>query len=113
MVKIAGALEDAAKAMQGAEQRLQARDPKAALPGEQQALANLQRAEEAYRDVRVRMDQQRGGGGGGGGQQSAGAAEELANLFQLEMDKLRNQYETCSAASSRPPTRRSTRCSSG
>jgi hypothetical protein len=81
--------------MQGAEQRLQSRDPKGALPGEQQALASLQRAEEAYRDVRVRMDQQRGGGGGGGGgQQSSGAAEELANLFQLEMDKLRNQYET-------------------
>ena len=95
MVKVAGALEDAAKAMQSAEQRLQARDAKSALPAEQQALASLQRAEEAYRDVRVRMDQQRGGGGGGGGgQQSSGAAEDLANLFQLEMDKLRNQYET-------------------
>jgi hypothetical protein len=94
MVKIAGALEEAAKAMQAAEQRLQARDPKGALPGEQQALASLQRAEEAYRDVRVRMSQERGGGGGAGGQQSSGAAEELANLFQLEMDKLRNQYET-------------------
>ena len=95
MVKVAGALEEAAQAMQGAEQRLQARDPKGALPAEQQALASLQRAEEAYRDVRVRMDQQRGGGGGGGGgQQSSGAADDLANLFQLEMDKLRNQYET-------------------
>jgi hypothetical protein len=95
MVKVAGALEEASRAMQGAEQRLQTRDPKGALPAEQQALANLQRAEEAYRDVRVRMDQQRGGGGGGGGgQQSSGAADELANLFQLEMDKLRNQYET-------------------
>ena len=66
--------------------------PRGALPGEQQALASLQRAEEAYRDVRVRMTQEQGGGGGGG-QQSA-AAEELADLFQLEMDKLRNQYET-------------------
>jgi hypothetical protein len=94
MLKVAGALEEAARAMQGAELRLQARDPKGALPGEQQALASLQRAEEAYRDVRVRMDQQRGGGGGGGGQQSSGAADELANLFQLELDKLRNQYET-------------------
>jgi hypothetical protein len=94
MVKVAGALEEAAKAMQGSEQRLQARDPKGALPGEQQALASLQRAEEAYRDVRVRMEQQQGGGGGGGGQQSSGAADELANLFQLELDKLRNQYET-------------------
>jgi hypothetical protein len=94
MVTIAGALEEAGKAMQGAEQRLQARDPKGALPGEQQALASLQRAEEAYRDVRVRMSQERGGGGGGGGGQQSAAAEELANLFQLEMDKLRNQYET-------------------
>jgi hypothetical protein len=91
---IAAALEEAAKAMQGAEQRLQARDPKGALPAEQQALASLQRAEEAYRDVRIRLDQQRGGGGGGGGGQQSGASEELANLFQLEMDKLRNQYET-------------------
>ncbi len=94
MIKIAGALEDAAKAMQGAEQRLQARDAKGALPGEQQALANLQRAEEAYRDVRVHMSQERGGGGGGGGGRQSAAAEELANLFQLEMDKLRSQYET-------------------
>jgi hypothetical protein len=94
MVTIAGALQDAAKAMQGAEQRLQVRDAKGALPGEQQALAHLQRAEEAYRDVRVRMSQERGGGGGGGGGQQSAASEELANLFQLEMDKLRNQYET-------------------
>jgi hypothetical protein len=94
MIKIAGALEEAAKAMQSAEQRLQARDAKSALPSEQQALASLQRAEEAYRDVRVRMSQERGGGGGGGGGQQSAAADELAGLFQLEMDKLRNQYET-------------------
>jgi hypothetical protein len=79
--------------MEAAEQRLQARDPKNALAPEQQALASLQRAEEAYRDVRVRMDRQQGGGGGGGGGRSA-AADELADLFQLEADKLRNQYET-------------------
>jgi hypothetical protein len=94
MVTIAAALQDAAKAMQTAEQRLQGRDAKGALPGEQLALAHLQKAEEAYRDVRVRMSQERGGGGGGGGGQQSGASEELANLFQLEMDKLRNQYET-------------------
>ena len=79
--------------METAEQKLQARDARNALPAEQQALASLQRAEEAYRDVRVRMEQQQGGGGGGG-QGSSGAADELADLFQLEMDKLRNQYET-------------------
>lgn len=93
MKDIAGHLEAAAASMEAAEQKLQARDPKNALPAEQQALASLQRAEEAYRDVRVRMDRQQGGGGGGGGGRSA-AADELADLFQLEADKLRNQYET-------------------
>ena len=93
MKDIAGHLEAAAASMEAAEQKLQARDAKNALPAEQQALASLQRAEEAYRDVRVRMDRQQGGGGGGGGGRSA-AADELADLFQLEADKLRNQYET-------------------
>ncbi len=93
MKDIAGHLEAAAASMEAAEQKLQARDPKNALPPEQQALASLQRAEEAYRDVRVRMDRQQSGGGGGGGGRSA-AADELADLFQLEADKLRNQYET-------------------
>ena len=32
---------------------------------------------------------QQGGGGG-----SAANAEDLADLFELELDKLRNQYET-------------------
>ena len=90
---VAAGLAEASRAMAAAESKLQARDARNALPPEQQALASLQRAEEAYRDVRIRMEQQQGGGGGGGGQQSA-AAEELADLFQLEMDKLRNQYET-------------------
>ena len=94
MKDIAGHLEAAAASMEAAEQKLQARDPKNALPPEQQALASLQRAEEAYRDVRVRMDRQQGGGGGGGGGGRSAAAEELADLFQLEADKLRNQYET-------------------
>ena len=93
MKDIAGHLEAAAESMAAAEQKLQARDAKNALPPEQQALASLQRAEEAYRDVRVRMDRQQGGGGGGGSGRSA-AADELADLFQLEADKLRSQYET-------------------
>jgi hypothetical protein len=94
MKDIAGHLDAAAESMAAAEQKLQARDPKNALPAEQQALASLQRAEEAYRDVRVRMDRQQGGGGGGGGGGRSAAADELADLFQLEADKLRNQYET-------------------
>ena len=94
MKVIATGLADAAKAMAAAERKLQVRDPKGALPPEQQALAGLLRAEEAYRDVRIRLDRQQGGGRGGGGQGGSAAASELADLFQLEMDKLRNQYET-------------------
>jgi hypothetical protein len=91
MKQVADALAEAAKAMREAEAKLQARDPKAALPPEQQALAALQRAEETFRDVRVTLGNP--GGGGGGAQSSEAIAEELADLFQLELDKLRNQYE--------------------
>ena len=82
-------LPRAATEMEAAESALQEQDVDAALPAEQRALQQLQRAEEAYDEVRV---QQGGGGGGGGGGQSA--AEDLADLFELEFDKLQNQYET-------------------
>ena len=86
---ILAVLPRAATEMQAAETALQEQDVDAALPAEQRALQQLQRAEEAYDEVRV---QQGGGGGGGGGGQSA--AEDLADLFELELDKLQNQYET-------------------
>ena len=81
-------LPRAATEMEAAERALQEQDVDSALPAEQRALQQLQRAEEAYDEVRV---QQGGGGGGGGGQN---AAEDLADLFELELDKLQNQYET-------------------
>ena len=88
--EISKILPRAAESMLQAEETLQTQNAKDALPPEQHALQMLQRAEEAYEDVRVAMGQQ--GGGGGGGQQSA--AEDLADLFELELDKLQNQYET-------------------
>ena len=78
-------LPQAADAMQDAEAELQGQDADGALPPEQKALQFLQRAEEAYDEVVVTM-------GGGGGSRSA--AEDLADLFELELDKLQNQYET-------------------
>ena len=86
---ILAVLPRAATEMEAAETALQEQDVDAALPAEQRALQQLQRAEEAYDEVRV---QQGGGGGGGGGGQNA--AEDLADLFELELDKLQNQYET-------------------
>ncbi|RPJ63680.1 MAG: DUF4175 family protein, partial [Acidobacteria bacterium] len=50
MKGVADGLAEAVKAMREAEPRLQARDPKGALPPEQRALRALQAAEEAYRD---------------------------------------------------------------
>jgi molybdenum-dependent DNA-binding transcriptional regulator ModE len=85
--QIAAALEEAVRAMQAAEEELGKREPGDALPREQQALQQLQRAEAVFREVQV----SRGSGGGGGG--GSANAEELADLFDLEMDKLRNQYE--------------------
>ncbi len=73
--------------MKSAEASLGKKLPKDALSPEQKALAHLQRAEGAFRDVQVSFEQSGGGGGGS-------SAEELADLFELELDKLRNQYET-------------------
>ncbi len=86
---VAEALPHAVVAMQEAEEQLGQRRAQDALSPEQRALQYLQRAEAAFREREI----SRGGGqqGGGGGQSAS--AEDLADLFDLEMDKLRNQYE--------------------
>ena len=88
MTKIAAALREAIAAMKGAEERLARSAANDAIPHEQKALQHLQRAEAAYRDVQVSFEGQQGGGGG-----AQPNAEDLADLFELENDKLRNQYE--------------------
>jgi molybdenum-dependent DNA-binding transcriptional regulator ModE len=86
---ISESLKKAIDEMGPAEEKLTAKDPDAAMPYEQRALQHLQRADAVFREVQVSFQQ---GGGGGGGQQAS--AEDLADLFELELDKLRNQYET-------------------
>ena len=83
-------LEAAGKEMQAAEEGLGRGQPAQALPAEQKALQHLQRAEAAYREMQVQM----GGQGGGGGGRDQARAEDLADLFELETDKLKNQYES-------------------
>ena len=82
-------LPKAGAAMRLAESELGERDLKGAMGPEQRALQHLQRAEAAFREVQIQQGQQGGGGGGEGS-----SSEELADLFELEMDKLRNQYES-------------------
>jgi hypothetical protein len=86
--EIAEMLPEAIAAMEEAEARLRAMTPREALGPEQQALRVIQKAEETYE--RYVGQQQQGGGGGAGGAN----AEDLADLFELELDQLQNQYET-------------------
>ncbi len=91
MATIQAVLVEAAKEMVGAEEKLGTRDGRAALPNEERALRHLQRADALYKDVQIQQQQQGGGGGGGGGAQQR--SEDLADLFELENDRMRNQYE--------------------
>ena len=86
--RIAEDLVAAMAEMKPAEERLTAKAPQEALAPEQRALVHLQRAEARFRDVQVAFQQ----GGMPGEQQQM--AEDLADLFELELDKLHNQYET-------------------
>ncbi|HXV86739.1 MAG TPA: hypothetical protein VD793_08580, partial [Gemmatimonadales bacterium] len=87
---ITEALGGAIQEMEGAEELLGERKAEEALGPEQRALKHLQRAEATFREVQVARGQQ---GGGGGGRGEGPNAEELADLFDLEMDRLGNQYE--------------------
>ena len=86
-------LESAAEAMVPAADRLAELQFDEAVPAEQAALQHLLKAESVFTDIQVSF--QRGGGGGGGGF----AGRDLAELFELEMDLEKNQYETESAVS--------------
>jgi hypothetical protein len=87
--KIIELLPKAIAEMKSAESKLQASSPDAALQPEQKALQFLQQAEEEF-ETQVQIRQQQGGGGGGGGQQQN---RDLADLFELEVDRNANQYE--------------------
>src|SRR5438132_2137697 len=93
-LKIAELMPKAAEEMKAAEKQLQAQAADAALPPENRALQQLQKAEEEYEK---QVSSQRGGGGGGGG--GAGSiSEDLADLVKQDLDKLANQYETAQSA---------------
>src|SRR5439155_17841189 len=85
--KIAELLPKASAAMREAEGSLQKQGVKEALSPEQRALQLLQEAEQEYE---LEVSTSNAGGGGGGGDQMA---DDLADLFELELDKLANQYE--------------------
>ncbi|MCM3881263.1 MAG: hypothetical protein ND807_14230, partial [Vicinamibacterales bacterium] len=77
-LKIAELLPKAAEEMRAAEAKLQAQTADQAIPPENRALQQLQKAEEEYEK---QVSQQRGGGGGGGGGGAGSVSEDLADLF--------------------------------
>ncbi|OGT76213.1 MAG: hypothetical protein A3I78_11405 [Gammaproteobacteria bacterium RIFCSPLOWO2_02_FULL_56_15] len=86
-------LDLAAEAMQPAAEKLAAVALEDAILPEQEALQHLLRAESIFNDVNVSFQRNRGGGRGGR------AGGDLAEMFELEMDLEKNQYETGSRAS--------------
>ena len=84
-------LEQAAAFMEPAATAMHEFELDEAVAPAQQALQFLLRAENLFTDIQVSMGQ---GGGGGGG-----ASRDLAEMFELEMDLEKNQYETGSGAS--------------
>src|SRR5687767_3132808 len=95
VAEMAEHLRQAAKEMEGAPPPLRREAGKDALPAEQKALQRLLAADAIFREVQVAFGNQSNGGGGGNGQREQ---QELAGLFELELDKMKNQYETVQRA---------------
>ena len=95
VAEMAEHLKQAAKEMEGAPPPLRKEQGKDALPPEQRALQRLLAADAIFREVQVAFGNQNSNGGGSGGQREQ---QELAGLFELELDKMKNQYETVQRA---------------
>jgi hypothetical protein len=93
VAEMAGNLRQAAKEMEGAPPPLRKEAGKDALQPEQRALQKLLAADAIFREVQVAFGNQSQGGGGNQREQ-----QELAGLFELELDKMKNQYETVQRA---------------
>jgi hypothetical protein len=89
VVDMAEHLKQAAREMEGAPPPLRKEAGKDALPAEQRALQRLLAADAIFREIQVTFGNQNRGNGGGERQ-----SQELAGLMELELDKMKNQYET-------------------
>ncbi|RMG54008.1 MAG: hypothetical protein D6723_06040, partial [Acidobacteria bacterium] len=86
--RLAEYLEHAAEHMKAALTELKARQPKSALQPEQRALQQLMRADAVFREIQVAFATN------AQGSDDRAEAEDLADLFELELDRMKNQYET-------------------
>jgi hypothetical protein len=91
-------LPQAVEAMLEVEKLLRESEVESALTDAQRALLHLQRADAVFREINVSMASNSGGSAG-----SNSSFNDLANLFELEMDKLRNQYDTVQRGQQQSP----------
>jgi hypothetical protein len=82
-------LQQAVTSMTPAAKSLSDIELQKAIPSEQKALQHLLRAEALYTDIEMQFRSAQNGGGGGNQ-----AGRDLAEMFELEMDLDKNQYET-------------------
>ncbi|MGK0296686.1 MAG: hypothetical protein ACI9XC_000276 [Gammaproteobacteria bacterium] len=94
IAKFVDNMEMAAAAMGPASEFLEELELEKAIQPEQEALQHLLRAEAVFTDMQISFQQEQGGGGS-----SSSAGQDLAEMFELEMDLKKNQYETGNPAS--------------
>ena len=87
--RMAEDLRAGAREMEGAPPPLRKQAGRDALPPEQRALQRLLAADAVFREMQVAMGQQQGSGSSGERE-----SRELTDLMELELDKMKNQYET-------------------
>ena len=88
--KFSEEMQKSAEAMTETAEKLKEQKWQEALGPGQRSLQRLQRAEALFREIQVAFGGRGGGGGGGRG----GMGRDLENLFDLELDTEKNQYET-------------------
>ncbi|MDT5271860.1 MAG: hypothetical protein QOH49_4046 [Acidobacteriota bacterium] len=87
--RMAEDLRAGAREMEGAPPPLRKQAGRDALPPEQRALQRLLSADAVFREMQVATGQQQGSGSS-----SERESRELTDLMELELDKMKNQYET-------------------
>ncbi len=78
---------EAAESMQPSADALARLSFEEAVAHQQRALQYLKRAESIFNDITVNQNNNNGGGGGG-------ASQDMQEMYELEMDLAKNQYET-------------------
>ena len=80
-------MSEATNSMRPSAQSLELHTYEEAVKHQQRALQYLKRAESVFNDITINRNQDGGGGGGGAGR-------DMAEMYELEMDLAKNQYET-------------------